>query len=81
MTVITEQAYPQESAEGIDQAIKKGHHCQLGAISRAQLVFGFHHVGLHRFHGDAEAVADALVGEAAGHPRHHLQFPLSELFN
>ena len=50
-------------------------------IRGTQLVFGIHHVGLHRFHLDAEAVADALVGEAARSLRHHLQFPFSELFN
>ena len=48
-TVITEQASPQESADGIDQAKKKGHHRQLSAISGTQLVLGIHHVGLQRF--------------------------------
>ena len=38
-------------------------------------------MGLHRFHRDAEAAADALVGEAAGHAGHHLKFPLGEFFN
>ena len=38
-------------------------------------------MGLHRLHRDAEAAADALVGEAAGDAGHHLQLPLSQLFN
>jgi len=82
--VITEQAIieqPQDSAEGIDQSVEQRHHRQLGAISGTQLVFGVHHVGLHRYRRDAEAAADALVGEAASDACHHLQFPLGELFN
>ena len=66
--MITEQAYAQESAEGNDQALKQCHHRQLGAISGTQLVFGVHHVGLHRFDRDAEAAANALVGETAPPP-------------
>jgi len=38
-----------ESDEGLDQAIDQRHHRQLGAIRSTQLVFGIHHVGLHRF--------------------------------
>ncbi len=46
------------------------HSCAITAnwvrSAAPKLVVGVHHVGLHRFHRDAEAAADALVGEATG---------------